>query len=235
MHKLLLTLLAAILCSGCGILSTSSKYELKDGIYRSDGFGGNRVYVSIADDSIIVFPINNVDAAISADTAQSLSYRQAHDKEETIPPKVRIYKSSLDMDVLTMPFKYRPSVSNFPNQLNTSFNGAFYTGYRTDRYSLSYSQMPLGNYKRMERHYGYSIGAFTGVGATPMNPWVTLYNIDSEYDGFIWLNGIAAIIAIQNLSFGIGAGADLLLDRNRNVWIYHGKPWISAAIGLNLN
>lgn len=235
MRNRLFTLLFIIIAlNSCGILTTSSKYELKDGIYRSSRLHGNRVYVSVGSDTVTVYPVRRDDVYI-VDTTKSNRYSKACIGKEGLTPKMRIYKSTLDIDVLTLPFKYRPSVSGFPNQLNTSFNGAFYLGYRTDRYSLSYHRMPLGDYKRVQHHYGYSVGAFTGIGATAMNPWVTQNNINVEYDGFIWLNGLAAIVAIQDVSFGLGIGIDLLQDRNRNVWIYQGKPWQGAAISLNLN
>ncbi len=149
--------------------------------------------------------------------------------------KATYYKPSFDLDVLSIPFKYRPVARGFPRQLNTAFNGALYAGYRIDQYRLYYRRSPLGEYGRRISHYGYSGGLFAGIGATPMNPWVTNYAIDSEYDGLVVATGAAVIVAINTLSFGAGVGIDHLMDRNRAVWIYRNKPWIGFLFGLNLN
>ncbi|WP_165940196.1 MULTISPECIES: hypothetical protein [Dyadobacter] len=57
----------------------------------------------------------------------------------------------------------------------------------------------------------------------------------SEYDGLVWGKGIAGIIGINNFTIGLAIGFDNLLDKNKQVWIYQGKPWLGLAFGLNLN
>jgi hypothetical protein len=132
--------------------------------------------------------------------------------------------------------KYRPAVSGFPNQLNTGiFNGAFFLGYRNDIYELKYIENPLHAFKRNIRHYGFSIGVFAGLGTTPMNEFVTLSNIAIEYDGFVNVEGVAAFLSVRKLTFGLNAGVDHLMDPNRKVWIYQGKPWVGLSVGLHLN
>ena len=79
------------------------------------------------------------------------------------------------------------------------------------------------------------MGAFTGLGASRMDPWVTQNAIDIEYDGLVNVSGIAAIIGLDKLSFALTLGVDHLLDKNRKVWIYQGKTWLGLGIGLNLN
>jgi hypothetical protein len=59
-------------------------------------------------------------------------------KPEEKNQSVTFVNRSFDLDVLTILFKYRPGISNFPNQLNTKFNGAGYLGYRSDLYLLTY-------------------------------------------------------------------------------------------------
>jgi hypothetical protein len=68
-----------------------------------------------------------------------------------------------------------------------------------------------------------------------MNPWVTRDQITSEYDGIVWLNGIAGIVGFNNFTFGFAISIDHLLDHNHKVWIYQGKPWLGLTLGLNLN
>jgi hypothetical protein len=90
-------------------------------------------------------------------------------------------------------------------------------------------------YKRRIQHYGYSYGAFLGMGATAMNPWVTGNNISDEYDGFVITKGVALNMAFNSFTFGLALGFDHLLDRNHSLWLYQGKPWTGVTLGLNLN
>jgi hypothetical protein len=68
-----------------------------------------------------------------------------------------------------------------------------------------------------------------------MNPWVTNYQIDSEYDGLVWFNGFAGIIGVDNYSIGLAIGWDNLLDQNRRFWYYQQKPWLGLTFGININ
>jgi hypothetical protein len=47
--------------------------------------------------------------------------------------------------------------------------------------------------------------------------------------------GIAGIIGINNFTLGLAVGFDNLLDKNKKVWVYQGKPWLGLAFGLNSN
>lgn len=144
-------------------------------------------------------------------------------------------RASFDIDFLTIPFKYRPARSGVPNQLNTNLNGTVYLGHRNDIYRLSFKKRPIHNFQREIRHYGISYGVFTGFGGTAVNSSVTNNQILSQYDGLVWAKGIAGIIGINNFTIGLAMGFDNLLDKNKQVWIYQGKPWLGLAFGLNLN
>ncbi len=139
------------------------------------------------------------------------------------------------MDVLTVLFKYRPSAKGFPPQLNATFNGAAYFGYRTDAYKLSYSRTPLHIFKRTITHYGYSFGFFTGFGTARIDEYDTNNALSIEYDGLVNLLGVAVILAVDKVTFGLTCGTDHLLDKNAKVWVNNGKPWLGISIGLNLN
>ncbi|MDX5480835.1 MAG: hypothetical protein LPK07_04055, partial [Hymenobacteraceae bacterium] len=65
--------------------------------------------------------------------------------------------------------------------------------------------------------------------------FVTQGAIGYEYEGMVWLNGIAGIVGVNNITLGLAVGLDHLFDRNRHDWIYQHKPWIGLAFGLNLN
>ena len=150
-------------------------------------------------------------------------------------PYLKLKKTSFDIDVLTIPFKYRPSVIDFPNQLNANFSGAVYAGLRNDFYYFNYHSNDIGENRRKLNRLGISFGVFSGIGSSAINPWVTQDQVSSEYDGFLFMNGLAGLVAVNKLTFGLGLGVDYLLDKNKKYWIYHHKPWLGLTVGLNLN
>lgn len=160
-------------------------------------------------------------------------YPQTINKEEIVQASFK--KSSLDIDFLTIPLKYRPSQLDVPVQLNTNLNGALYVGYRLDNYSVDYKPKILKTAERDITHYGFSMGIFSGFGSTFMSPTTTNNILNQEYDGVVWNKGIAGIIAIDRFTLGLALGTDHLLDKNKSIWIYQGKAWLGLVFGLNLN
>ncbi|MGN6540894.1 MAG: hypothetical protein ACTHKY_08825 [Ginsengibacter sp.] len=234
----LISLVATFICMaicGCGITEHSSKYSFSEGYYSSklDNTTYKKYYVVTGGDSIKVYP-GDINRKV-ADTVKSLTV--------LFPPHIRpkdfsnkTFRShNLDLDVITVLFKYRPAVKDYPSQLNTNFNGAFYAGYRKDSYILSYNNTPLRVANRKITHRAYSIGAFAGLGSTRIDEFVTLHKIDYEYDGVIFTTGIATELALNKINFSILSGLDFLMDRNRDFWVNEKKIWIGIGIGLNLN
>lgn len=171
--------------------------------------------------------------SLNAASIPKLTYPQ---KTSTKTIRTNKYQqNSFDIDILTIPLKFRPSVSSFPSQLNNSLNGTVYVGYRNDTYSLSYDKNPIGILSQKITHYGISAGIITGIGTTAMNPFVTNNQIAIEYEGFVWSKGIAVIMGVDKFTFGIAAALDHLIDKNRSYWQYQGKPYVGLALGLNLN
>ncbi|MCU0352653.1 MAG: hypothetical protein MUD08_02775 [Cytophagales bacterium] len=229
--------LLVLALAGCGSLRESSKYAFKDGFYRVRPAGGRvaRAYVAVAEDTIQSFPIlRDGNGQTQVDTSRRVVLVLAESVPRSLP-SFGFVQSSFDLDVLTIPFKYRPVSQGFPRQFNTNFNGALYLGYRSDVYRLRYRRTPLGVYRRQVRHYGFSFGVFGGLGATAVNPWVTNNQVAAEYDGVVFSKGVAAIVGIDAFTFGLGLGFDDLLDGNRRVWIYQRRPWLGLTLGLNLN
>lgn len=231
------TIIYLSLLGSCQVIKPSSKYGLSEDYYRSrlNHKKSKKVYVVPEEDSIKVYSYKRVQEGW-VDTTTSLKIAfPSHQK----PADFNSYlfrHNSFDVDVLSILVKYRPAISHFPNQFNTSIlNGALYLGYRSDIYKLKYTQNPLKIYNRSVSHFGLSIGAFTGFGASHIDEFVTHNGVDIQYDGFVNVAGIAGIIGIDKLSFGLLVGADHLLDKNHSVWIYQGKPWIGLSVGLNLN
>lgn len=192
-----------------------------------------KVYVQNSDDSLVVY--RHIDKSRQYDA--TASPRLALSKYTGIKPtfSALFMQSTFDIDFLTMPFKYRPVSRSLPAQFNTNLNGAVYVGYRQDKYRVRYRKHPINGYQLRVNHFGFSLGLFSGLGGTAMNPWVTENNIAVEYDGVVWAKGVAGIIAIDNFTIGLAAGWDNLLDKNKAFWIYQNKPWLGLAFGLNLN
>jgi hypothetical protein len=220
--------------SSCETLKDSSKFQFRDGYYKTTlSNKPAKVYVLAGSDSIKAYrkedlsskKIDTLRATVIVFSEQKPRQFETHSFKRT----------TFDIDVLTVLFKFRPAVNNFPPQFNTTFNGAVYIGYRTDVYTLAYKATPLHIFKRSITHYGYSFGFFSGFGTARIDEYVTLNALSIEYDGLVNLSGFAAIIAIDKVSAGLTIGVDHLLDKNSHVWVNNGKPWIGISLGLNLN
>lgn len=148
-----------------------------------------------------------------------------------IAERVRLQQRSIDFDVFTIPFKIRPSVKGFPEQLNPNFSAALYLGRRHDIFWMDKDAM--GILKTYGSAFGY--GLFTGLGAVTMNPFVTQNAIDYEYDGMVVMVGFAAIYDAKKFNIGISVGADHLVDKNKSIWIYQHKPWFGVLFGIDIN
>jgi hypothetical protein len=208
-------IVSLIFLSACSGLKNTPSNQFADGYYRlhSPTHKPAKVYLKIEDDSITIFP-----SEFSAIQLQS-------------PVFVR---PTFDFDVLTIPFKYRPSSFNFPRQLDTDFNGNVYLGYRLDRFRVLDLSTPAG-VKRQIRHRALSVGGFGGVGSSFVSAWTTNYRTTDEYSGLILSKGLALLAGINNYTVGVGVGWDTLTDRDKSIWIYQNKPWYGITIGLNIN
>lgn len=235
MKQILYLLFIAALLPACSFFK-GPKYQLADGYYRTKLFSSDsqKVYVlNIPNDTLEVIAVKKSGKEFVNNTGMK---RFSYPSTTTKPIKrTRFVKGTVDVDLLTIPFKLRPAVSGFPRQFTTSLNGALYLGYRTDNYSLFYKKTPMGVYRRTISHFGFSGGIFGGLGSTQMNPWVTNYNINIEYEGLVFSKGIAAIVGIENYTIGICLGFDSLLDSNRKYWYFQQKPWVGLGFGVNIN
>lgn len=226
-----------LLLGSCRSFTDNAKYQLNNGYYKAgtQGQAKQPVYVYVHEDTLMAFPVSRMEGQRQVDTSRKARHNFPEVLNSPDPEKFIIREYSYDLDVLAIPFKYRPREGDMPRQLTTQLNGALYTGFRTDRYRISYESSPLGRSRREITHYGYSLGILSGIGAETITPWVTRDRIPGEYDGVVWLNGVGAIIGINNLTFGMAIGFDYLLDANRRVWIYQTEPWFGLTLGLNLN
>jgi hypothetical protein len=149
--------------------------------------------------------------------------------------KILLLKTSIDFDVFTTPFKYRPAANGVPPQFNSNFNGSFYFGYLIDRYQVSVKEIYPGIKREKFSKTGLGAGVFIGAGSAFINPKFMNNTIDYEYDALAIDYGAALLFGIRNISTGVSVGFDFLTDKNRKNWVYRHKPWVGIFIGINLN
>lgn len=205
---------------GCSATKDAPKYELSDGryLYQQPGEKFRHVHAYVDADSVSLF----VDEKGTQPIVPVIL------KDEIF------IKQTFDVDVVAVPFKFRPASVNLPRQLTTDFNGNIFFGYRIDRFRFIHKSTPVG-WRRFYKHRALSVGAFGGLGAAAITPWTTNYQMNDEYTGFVLSRGIAVMAGISNLTVGFGVGWDNLTDRDKTIWIYQHKAWYGVTIGLNLN
>lgn len=160
-------------------------------------------------------------------------------ERRTIPGKTyeqwTFYRTEVDIDVFTLPFKIRPSRAGLPPQLNSTFNAAAYLGRRLDFYNYRWQPVSPTFGVRKLRSQGFGYGLFTGIGSTLINDLVTNNQVPYEYEGVIVDVGLAGIYDARIFNVGFAIGIDNLLDANRRAWVYQRQPWFGVLFGLNLN
>jgi hypothetical protein len=239
-NKLLIPVLSATMVfTSCTSLQESSKYQFSEGIYTANisREAATKVYVDMEDETLMLYPAQDYrrGQAVQLDTTTKIVLTIPEELDTAPAHSYTFSKPSFDLDVLTIPFKYRPGTAGIPNQLNTTFQGALFVGARRDVFRINYKATPVGNQRRFFNHFGYSVGLFSGIGATTVNEAVTGGQVGYEYEGVVLLNGVAGIVGINNFTFGLALGFDHLLDKYRHDWVYQRKPWVGLAFGLNLN
>lgn len=234
--KLVFALASILYLTGCRSQKDSPKFNFADGVYHTKIKGKKQqVYVENTQDSISIYRLNKGWRHTPVKPSELVRRTFAQRAITETLHNNKYWQNGFDVDVMTIPIKFRPSAPSFPRQFSNHLNGAVYLGYRTDVYKLSIVTDPIGRPHEKIKHYGISTGIVTGFGMTPLNPWVTNNGISIEYDGMVWSKGVAIMMGVENFTFGLTAGIDHLLDGNRQVWIYQGRPYLGLAVGLNLN
>ena len=234
--RILIVLVLLIILNGCKSAKDSPKFNFADGVYHTEiEKVKQQVYIENTEDSIIVYSLKKGWKRLDLKSTDIEKKSYPHNANKKTLGANRYWQNGFDIDILTLPLKFRPSQPSFPSQFSNNVNGVVYLGYRSDIYRLSYSKNPIGRITQNVKHYGISAGFITGLGGTAMNPWVTNNALSIEYDGLVWSKGIAVLMGLNQITFGLVGGIDHLLDKNRVHWIYQGKPYLGLAVGLNLN
>jgi hypothetical protein len=222
--KVGVAILAGIGLISCAALKETARYEFVDDEYwykqRPNKYQKVYIDAEMENGVIDIYPI---DPALK-------------DELPTVKENADQYfvMRDLHLNILTIPFKFRPSVAGFPSQLNSNFNGELFLGYRIDKFRRHFKNTPAG-IKDELLHWGVSGGMFGGIGSSVIAPWTTSYQTMDEYNGFVLSRGVGILGSINRLNVGFAIGWDYLTDRDKNIWIHQNKIWYGLALGLNLN
>lgn len=222
----------AVSLGACSVLEKASIHNFDSGYYRlsMDTLKNKPVYLDISDEKMTCYHTEGKTPGANPYFDLSLS-DTTHNR---INP-LRLTKTGIDIDVMTVLFKYRFSPYKFPKQFLSDFNVALYSGWRTDYFLIRSNKDPLGRYHTKILDRGFDFGLFAGLGTTLIGPFSTDNVVENEYNAMIIQYGIAGFVESKVASFGIGVGLDNLMSPDRNVWIYEMKPWIGFIVGIALN
>lgn len=163
-----------------------------------------------------------------------LHYNPAPNKIEEKIPWFRYQTTGLDVDLFTLPFKFRFGTADQPGQLEDKLNVGVHVGGRYDlgRYRTVYFRR---NHRSEISTFSVGLGGFLCGGPAKVDPFSTLGRVADEYYGLGVNYGFSTIISVRSFSAGLALGFEQLTDRNRRVWIYQHKPWLGVTLGVNLN
>lgn len=161
-------------------------------------------------------------------------YNRRLDKLEEKSPYFKYQLTTFDIDVFTIPFKYRLEQEGIPGSLSTSANVGLYTGLRYDlgRYRNIYDRR---NRRSDIKSFSFGVGTFVSINPAIVNEFTTNGRYLSEYEALGVNYGLATILGYKSITAGLALGFENLADRNNSLWIYRNKPWIGITVGLNVN
>lgn len=216
----------------CSTLEKASRHGLTSGYYTytSGKERARDVYLDVTEESMDVYSQSHGQPDMSPFRILKLNATDSLYEERMV-----FHKRSLDVDLTSILFKYRPPAYGIPAQVTSDFNFALYAGWRYDSYTVKTRKDPLGKSSYKVHDLGFDIGIFAGPGITQISPYTTQNIVPDEYSGLVIQAGLAAFIESSFASFGCAAGYDYLLNKDHNVWIYHKKPWVGFIVGIALN
>jgi hypothetical protein len=219
----------------CVSLGKLTRHDFDSGFYTLDirGKKPTRVYTEVIKDSLIVYSVNTEGKKKFPNTSSSVGTRISRVSSDNYFYRSCFTNNSFDVDLTSILFKSRHSRDDVPNQFSADLDVALYAGFRKDFYRIITPVHPLHEMKSYVQQIGFDLGAFAGIGSSPVNPTVTNNKINQEYDAMIFQKGIAAFISINKMSVGFALGFDNLLDKNRSSWIYNQKSYLGLIISVS--
>ena len=163
-----------------------------------------------------------------------LHYNPTLNKIEEKSPWFRYQTTAVDIDLFTLPFKYRFKSANQPGQLEDKLNVGVYVGGRYDlgRYRTIYFRR---NQRSEISAFSVGLGGFLCFAPATITSFSTLGRVQDDYQALGLNYGLNTTFSFSNFSAGLALGIEAITDRNRTLWIYQNKPWLGITVGLNLN
>lgn len=137
----------------------------------------------------------------------------------TIPYYATWTKPSVfSVSTMTVPIKVRPS-PYLDFQSNISVGAVFGVSYR------------------ISHKYPYYLNPVIGLALTsvPLDSASTKGLVRKSVDRPALSPLFGIVLDFNSTNIGFYSGIDLLSKKNRDAWVYHGKPWIGFGIGISLN
>lgn len=219
-------------CTACNVVEKSSSHGFGNGIYtvKHDSVQYRKAYLALQEDTIRVY--EKVAGTLQPTPALTITPPTS---DMDCKSSFTFKKQSLDIDITSILFKYRPGQGGNPPELTADFNAALYSGWRWDYFTLKTKKDPLQNCRQNLSARGFDVGGFAGIGTTPVNPFTTGSVVSDDYSGMILQYGLAGFVETTFVSFGLAAGFDVLLTPDKKSWVYHNKPWVGFIVGIALN
>jgi len=235
MKKLFFSLAAIpfIVLSACTPSGLIAKHDFGSGYYdlKSEKAGSLKVYADVYDDSLVLYQMKSaITKEVDPESGKAIEISSINPDNDLYGS--RFIKNSVELDLSTIPVKFRPSISGVPVQMNSNLNALLYLGARKDYFIIKSLESPVNRNYSFIRQMGFDFGIFAGLGITPVNPSVTQDNISIEYDGIVFQKGIGAFITVNYISVGITLGFDNLMSSDSKTWIYNNRPYLGLALGI---
>jgi hypothetical protein len=226
--------LVILLSVSCVSLGKLGRHNFDSGFYKLkvQGAKPSRVYTEVIDDSIIVYPVTSEGGKEFPNTSSSIGTRVSRIKTDNYLYKSCFKNNSLDIDLTSILFKSRHSMDDVPNQFSADLNFAIYAGFRRDYFKIISPINPFHEARSFIRQISFDLGAFAGIGSSPVNPTVTNNRVSQAYDAMIFQKGVAGFISVNKMSIGLAVGFDNLIDKNKSLWIYDQKSYLGLIISV---
>src|SRR5690606_35400857 len=108
-HFYLFMLSASVFWAGCSTINETSRKQMETGIYKARSLDNKHYYVVTAEDTITLHPVKKTKDGWLADTSVAATIHLNSTSEGSRQPVVFIRHRPV-FDVLSILFKYRPSV-----------------------------------------------------------------------------------------------------------------------------
>ena len=198
--------------------------NLKNGVEKKI-VDDNNVFIEKRGDSIVkVFEFNEANLLIKA-KANELSFAQLYngktfqvDKNEFLEKYEKVTPFEwVTLGVLSLPIKFRLQDKG---SFDTHFNIGATVGFRLPPNKLS--------------HYALYGQIGFNLGSTTLTSANSTVDNDSEINSTLATGLLGLMFQYKKIQVGAYCGLDYISNQKKYDWNYHGKPWVSLGIGIDV-